>query len=147
MLLETPKTSDEKVVRSQIEAQSGLCTKGVVSARSFVAVGLGVETEVGVVEVICPRWDVNWGAGSACGEIYTLFWWISQWTPRWIYICCVYLARLEYEGRGIWPRPWYWMGRKIVLGVSRSGRLGIYWAVNFATVDYPGMYSRKAKYL
>lgn len=79
MFLETPENSDEKVVRSQMEAQSGLCTSGVVSARIFVAVGLGVEvalscveTEAGVVEVICPRWDVNWSAGSACAEIYTL---------------------------------------------------------------------------
>lgn len=115
MFVETPETSDEKLVRSQMEAQSGLCTKGVVSARNFVAVGLGVEvalscveTEVGVVNVICPRWDVKWSAGSACGEIYTLSWWISRWTSRWICICCVHLARLEYERRRIWPRPWYW---------------------------------------
>lgn len=79
MFVETPETSDEKLVRSQMEAHSSLCTKGVMSTRSFVAVGLGVEvalscveTEVGVVEVICSRWDVKWSAGSACGEIYTL---------------------------------------------------------------------------
>jgi hypothetical protein len=60
--VETPETSDEKLVRSQMEVHSGLCTKGVVSARSFVALGLGVEVavscvevEVGVVEVICLR--------------------------------------------------------------------------------------------
>lgn len=37
-------------------------------------------------------------------------------------------------------------GRKIVLGVWRSARLGIYWEVDFARFDYPGMHSRKVKY-